>query len=282
MIISVDSTMVYRGMDIGSSKPSVETRLVIPHRLIDIRDPSDTYSAAQFRTDALREMAEITAAGKIPLLVGGTMLYFRALEHGLAPLPQANPVIRARLVAEAEQFGWAALHSRLAVLDPVLAQRIHPNDPQRIQRALEIIELTGQPPTKLFTASESSQLPYRLIKLVISPADRGGLHQRIAIRLAQMLEEGLVEEVEVLYNRKDLGLHTPALRAVGYRQAWKYLTGELDLPTMRERAIIATRQLARRQLTWLRSEPVVQWFESTDPNLVTRVLCVLEQTKMDG
>lgn len=281
-IISVDSTMVYRGMDIGSAKPSIETRLATPHRLIDIRDPSDAYSAAQFRADALHEMSEITTAGQIPLLVGGTMLYFRALEHGLTPLPQADPVVRARLAAEAEQQGWAGLHSRLTMLDPVLARRIHPNDPQRIQRALEIIELTGQPPTELFATGIASSLPYHLIKLVISPADRTLLHQRIATRLIRMLEEGLVEEVEVLYNRGDLGLQTPALRAVGYRQVWQYLSGTINFATMQERAIVATRQLARRQLTWLRPEPVTQWFESTDPDLVVQVLRVLKQCGMGG
>ncbi|CAK0771154.1 tRNA dimethylallyltransferase [Gammaproteobacteria bacterium] len=279
-IISVDSTMVYRGMDIGSAKPSAAVRAITPHRLIDIRDPVDTYSAAQFRDDALREMADITAAGRIPLLVGGTMLYFRALERGLAPLPEANTEVRARLAAQAEQHGWAALHARLATLDPALALRIHPNDPQRIQRALEIIELTGRPPTELFALGEiqASGLPYHLIKLVISPADRTLLQQRIAARLIQMLGEGLVSEVEVLYNRKDLSLHTPALRAVGYRQVWEYLMGNIDFAKMQEQAIVATRQLARRQLTWLRAESVNQWFESTDPELTARTLRLLEQS----
>lgn len=276
-IISVDSTMVYRGMDIGSAKPNAAIRLQAPHRLIDIRDPVDTYSAAQFREDALREMADITATGRIPLLVGGTMLYFRALEWGLAPLPEADPAIRNRLAAEAEAHGWAALHARLATVDPQLAQRIHPNDPQRIQRALEIIELTGQPPTTIFANHQAPKLPYRLVKLVISPSDRAVLQQRIATRLLRMLAEGLVAEVEVLYNRKDLSRHTPALRAVGYRQVWQYLEGTINFAQMKEQAIVATRQLARRQLTWLRSEPVTQWLDSTDPDLKGQTLLLLEQ-----
>ena len=279
-IISVDSTMVYRGLDIGSAKPSAAVQALAPHRLIDIRDPADAYSAAQFRTDALRAMADIAAAGRVPLLVGGTMLYFRALEKGLAPLPSADPQVRAALAAEAEQLGWAALHTRLATLDPVLAARIHSNDPQRIQRALEIIALTGKPPTELFATSESPTLPYRLMKLIVSPADRGLLQQRIAVRFLQMLQEGLVREVEVLYNRGDLGLHMPALRAVGYRQVWEYLEGRIDFATMQTRAVVATRQLARRQLTWLRPEPADQRLESTDPTIVARVLQRLEQGRM--
>jgi tRNA dimethylallyltransferase len=274
--------MVYQGMDIGSAKPSMETRALIPHRLIDIRDPADPYSAAQFRKDAMREMADITARGRIPLLVGGTMLYFRALERGLAPLPEADPEIRARLAEEAKNLGWAALHSRLAMVDPVLAQRIHPNDPQRIQRALEIIELTGRPPSEIFASSKMSIFPYHLVKLVISPADRAILQQRIAARLTQMLAEGLVSEVEVLYNRADLDLHTPALRAVGYRQVWEYLSGTIDFVAMKERAIVVTRQLARRQLTWLRPEPVTQWLESTDSDLIARALRVVEQNGITG
>ncbi|CAK0758741.1 tRNA dimethylallyltransferase [Gammaproteobacteria bacterium] len=281
-IISVDSTMVYRGMDIGSAKPGPEVLAIAPHRLIDIHDPAEAYSAAQFRSDALREMEDITAAGRVPLLVGGTMLYFRALERGLAPLPEADPEVRARLATEAVHLGWAALHARLATLDPVLAQRIHPNDPQRIQRALEIIELTGRPPTELFASEAPQKLPYRLIKLVISPADRPLLQRRIAARFVRMLGEGLVGEVEVLYNRKDLGLHTPALRAVGYRQVWEHLAGSVDFATMQERAVVATRQLARRQLTWLRPEPATQWLESTDPGIVGQALRVLAQNGFPG
>lgn len=278
VIVNVDSTMVYRGMDIGSAKPSQAIRAQIPHRLIDIRDPADTYSAALFRNDALREMSEIIKTERIPLLVGGTMLYFRALEQGLAPLPAANPEIRAQLTAAAEQYGWAALHKCLANFDPILAQRIHPNDPQRIQRALEIIELTGRPPTELFAAAKNLALPYRLIKIIVSPADRSILQQRIASRLNKMLAEGLVSEVEVLYNRQDLSLATPALRAVGYRQVWEYLMGQINFNTMQERILIATRQLARRQLTWLRSESVNHWLESTDPDLVTQTLRVIAQS----
>ncbi len=276
-IISVDSTMVYRGMDIGAAKPCAAVQAVAPHRLIDIRDPADTYSAADFRVDALREMAHITALGRVPLLVGGTMLYFRALEHGLAALPKADPTVRAHLLEEAEQVGWAALHARLATIDPALAARIHRNDPQRIQRALEIVALTGKPPTELFAAAEHSPLPYRLLKLIVAPADRSLLQHRIAVRLTQMLQEGLVSEVELLYNRGDLSLRTPALRSVGYRQVWEYLAGDVGFATMQERAVVATRQLARRQLTWLRAESSTHWIESTDPAIATRALSIVEQ-----
>ncbi len=281
-VVSVDSTMVYRGMDIGSAKPDAAVRAIAPHRLIDIRDPTDTYSAAQFRTDALCEMADITASGRIPLLVGGTMLYFRVLEKGLSPLPAADPAVRAKLTAEAEALGWGVLHARLASIDPLLAQRIHENDPQRIQRALEIIALTGKAPTELFAAEESPGLPYRLLKLILSPADRGLLQRRIATRFVQMLREGLVGEVEFLYNRGDLDLCTPALRAVGYRQVWEYLAGHYDFATMQERALAATRQLARRQLTWLRPEPAAQWLESTDPEVVTQALRLVAQYQIAG
>ena len=271
-IISVDSTMVYRGMDIGSSKPARRLRQAVPHRLIDILDPAESYSAARFREDALREMASITAAGQIPLLVGGTGLYFRALERGLAPLPDANPAVRCRISQEAKIGGWGMLHARLATLDPPLAARIHPNDPQRIQRALEIIELTGRPITEIFAATTAARLPYRVLKLAVSPGERAILHQRIATRFSRMLAEGLVSEVELLYNRPDLGLHCPAVRAVGYRQIWEYLAGKLDYLTMQDQAIVATRQLARRQLTWLRTESAVQWINTQAPDYTKQAL----------
>ena len=279
-VISVDSTMVYRGMDIGSAKPSQVIQQETPHRLIDIRDPAEGYSAAQFRVDALAAMADITKAGRIPLLVGGTSLYFRALERGLTELPPADPRVRATIEAQARSQGWEALHQQLAVADPITAARIHPHDPQRIQRALEILALTGQPPSVLYATRETPKLPYQLTKLVLAPADRGLLHQRIAERFKQMLIEGLVPEVENLYNRADLGLDKPALRAVGYRQVWEYLDGITNYEAMMERAIAATRQLARRQLTWLRAETDVCWMESTDPKLLTEVLHVLEERKL--
>ena len=228
-IISVDSVMVYRGMDIGSAKPDSATLARAPHRLIDIRDPAEAYSAAQFREDALREMAEISGEGRFPLLVGGTMLYFRALLSGLSSLPSADAEIRTRLEAEAEVEGWASLHRRLAEVDAAAATRIHPNDPQRIQRALEVYELTGVPLSELQQQQQVDQaLPYRIIKLAVAPADRSILHQRIAQRIEQMLREGLVEEVESLRQRGDLHLDLPALRAVGYRQVWEFLDGDID------------------------------------------------------
>ncbi len=271
-IISVDSGMVYRGMDIGTAKPPPEVLTRAPHRLIDIRDPAEPYSAAQFCADALREMSEITQRGRIPLLVGGTMLYFRALEHGLSELPGADPALRARLAAEAERHGWAALHARLARLDPASAARIHPNDAQRIQRALEVCELHGGPMSELHRAAPRTPLPYRIRKIVLAPVERAALHERIGARFHDMLQRGFIEEVKTLNQRVDLSLNTPALRAVGYRQIWRHLHGEFNCEEMTKRAIIATRQLAKRQLTWLRTEPVVTWFDSLDANITAKVL----------
>ena len=272
-IISVDSVMVYRGMDIGSAKPDPDTLARAPHRLIDIRDPAEAYSAAQFREDALREMAGISAAGRIPLLVGGTMLYFRALLTGLSTLPSADAEIRTRLEAEAEAEGWASLHRRLTEVDAAAAVRIHPNDPQRIQRALEVYELTGIPLSELQQQQAIDQpLPYRIIKLAVAPADRGILHQRIAARFEGMLRSGLVEEVEGLRRRGDLHLDLPALRAVGYRQVWEFLEGDIDYTEMMERGIIATRQLAKRQFTWLRSEQALTLLDSLDGQLQDKAL----------
>ena len=278
-IISVDSVMVYRGMDIGSAKPDPETLARAPHRLIDIRDPADAYSAAQFRDDALREMAAITAAGRIPLLVGGTMLYFRALLTGLSILPSADAEIRARLEAEAEVEGWDSLHRRLAEVDTEAAARIHPHDPQRIQRALEVYELTGIPLSKLQQQKHVDQpLPYRIVKLAVAPSDRTVLHQRIAMRFEQMLDQGLIEEVEGLRKRGDLHLDLPALRAVGYRQVWEFLDGDIDYTEMKERGIIATRQLAKRQFTWLRAERALTILESLDKRLQDKALKYLDET----
>ncbi len=271
-IVSVDSVMVYREMDIGSAKPEPDVLARAPHRLIDFLDPAEPYSAARFREDALREIADIHAAGRIPLLVGGTMLYFRALFGGLSVLPPADLAVRARLEAEAASEGWAALHARLAVVDPEAAARIHPNDPQRIQRALEVHELTGVPLSELQRQTAGEAPPYRFVKLAVAPAERAILHQRIAERFRAMLAAGLVEEVERLFRRGDLHPALPSIRAVGYRQVWQYLAGELDYEAMVERGIIATRQLAKRQFTWLRSEPEAVWFDSLSADLFPAVL----------
>ncbi len=279
-IISVDSAMVYRGLDIGTAKPDAATRARAPHRLIDILDPSEPYSAARFRQDALAEIAAIHATGRIPLLVGGTGLYFRALERGLSRLPAADPLVRARLDREREQYGTSGLHERLVRLDPEAAARIHPNDPQRILRALEVFELTGQPLSKLQSAGGNETLPFRVVKLAIAPRDRGPLQQRIEHRFHAMLTLGLVDEVAGLRARGDLGLSLPALRAVGYRQVWQYLDGLLDYDIMVKRGIIATRQFAKRQLTWLRAEESLIWLDSTAPGLLDCAYHVLRERRL--
>lgn len=266
-IISVDSALVYKGMDIGSAKPDAATLAQAPHRLIDFLDPSQPYSAADFRADALREMADITASGRIPLLVGGTMLYFRALEYGLSELPPADQNIRTRLETEAAAHGWQALHDRLATIDPQAAARIHPNDPQRLQRALEVYELTGKSLTELQQAAWHDACPYQLFKIALIPADRAWLHARLAQRFGQMLKQGVIEEVRTLMARGDLGTHLPAIRAVGYRQIWDYLINEMDYNQMRDRAIVATRQLAKRQMTWLRSEEGISVYDPQELDL---------------
>ena len=271
-IISVDSALVYRGMDIGTAKPGADELAQAPHRLIDICEPFEAYSAARFREDALREMAGIVRMGRIPLLVGGTMLYFRALERGLSPLPEANPQLRERLGAEAAAKGWEWMHQRLAAVDPQAAQRIHPNDPQRIQRALEVWELTGQPISRLQQTRVGDRLPYRLLKLVRAPADRKQLHQRIEHRFQRMLEQGFEQEVRGLLDREDLTLEMPSLRAVGYRQMAHYLLGGYDRETMIERAAVATRQLAKRQFTWLRGEQDACWLDENEPPVLTQAL----------
>jgi tRNA dimethylallyltransferase len=275
-IISVDSALVYREMDIGTAKPSAKELAEAPHHLIDIIDPSETYSAAQFREDALRLMAEITQAGRIPLLVGGTMLYFRALQQGLSELPSADPEVRRHLEAEAEKIGWPALHARLSEIDPVSAQRIKPTDPQRIQRALEVFEMTGKPLSEFFAEQTATPLPYRVIKLIVADSDRVQLHERIALRFYHMLDKGFLEEVRKLYERGDLDIQMPSMRAVGYRQAWQYLNGELEYEEMAERGIIATRQLAKRQMTWLRSEEDAVWLDPLEGDIFSKVLKSLE------
>lgn len=260
-LISVDSALIYKGMDIGTAKPDDETLKRAPHRLINFLDPSERYSAADFRRDALREMADITAAGKIPVLVGGTMLYFRALENGLAEMPDADPEIRKRLAQEAQTHGWQSLHDRLASIDPESAKRIHPNDPQRLQRALEVFEISGDTMTALHQRASINAFPYRLLKTALIPSSREWLRQRAALRFDLMIEAGFMNEVKALYHRKDLYKDLPSIRCVGYRQAWEYLEGEVSYDKMRERAIIATRQLAKRQLTWLRSEKDITSFD---------------------
>ncbi|RAP59754.1 MULTISPECIES: tRNA (adenosine(37)-N6)-dimethylallyltransferase MiaA [Oleiagrimonas] len=253
-LISVDSALVYRGLDIGSAKPDAATLRRYPHALIDIRDPAQPYSAADFREDALLAMREATEQGRVPLLVGGTGLYFRALQHGLSPLPEADPGIRARLQAEAEREGWPALHARLRALDPQAAARIGPQDAQRLSRALEVIELSGQPLSTLQQGPSAPHFPWRVLKLALLPVDRTRLHARIAARVDGMLEAGLIEEVRCLRARGDLQPELPAIRAVGYRQTWQYLDSELPREELAERIVFATRQLAKRQTTWLRRE----------------------------
>jgi tRNA dimethylallyltransferase len=271
-IISVDSAMVYRGMDIGTAKPNRKILALAPHRLIDICDPHQPYSAAQFRQDALEAMAQVTANGRIPLLVGGTFLYFRALERGLSPLPSADESIRKKLVSQAQELGWDALHDKLKQIDPQAAQRIHRNDPQRIQRALEIYEITGESMSSLQKADCGQSLPYNVIKIGLMPASRAINKQHIESRFDSMLNSGFVAEVETLFQRQELNIDLPSVRAVGYRQIWQYLSGEFDYSTMRTKAIAATRQFAKRQFTWLRSVQVDAQFDGLDPDLFNLVL----------
>ncbi|PZW40972.1 tRNA (adenosine(37)-N6)-dimethylallyltransferase MiaA [Pseudomonas sp. URMO17WK12:I2] len=276
-LISVDSALVYRGMDIGTAKPDRATLDAFPHHLVDIRDPAEAYSAADFRRDALAAMADITARGRIPLLVGGTMLYYKALLEGLADMPGADAEVRAELEARAEREGLAALHAELQLVDPQSAARIHPNDPQRLVRALEVYRVSGTTMTQLRmqqseAASQDGGLPYTVAQLAIAPAQRQILHERIAQRFDLMLEQGFVAEVERLHRRGDLHGEMPSIRAVGYRQVWDHLEGRLSAAQMRERGIIATRQLAKRQFTWLRSWQNVQWLDSLDCDNLPRAL----------
>lgn len=270
-IISVDSALVYRDMNIGTAKPEPDILARAPHRLIDFLDPAEAYSAARFREDALREMHDIVQAGRIPLLVGGTMLYFRALLEGLAELPSADEELRAELLAEAQEKGWEAMHMQLASVDPEAAKRIHPNDPQRIQRALEVYRLTGTSLTEWQT-QPVEPLPYQAILIGLMPSDRAWLHERIALRFHRMLEQGLVDEVRALYQRGDLNIDMPSIRAVGYRQVWQYLQGEISYAEMVERGIIATRQLAKRQMTWLRSMQNIKIIDCINKDLADEVL----------
>ena len=271
-LISVDSALVYRHMDIGSAKPDRSTLARYTHHLVDIREPEEPYSAAEFRTDSLALMADITARGKIPLLVGGTMLYFKALQAGLAELPGADAAVRARIARLAEGFGWAAVHARLAEVDPVAAARIHVNDPQRLSRALEVYEISGQSLTALHAAQQTGVFAYDFTALAIVPPDRTALHEVIARRFRQMLAQGFVDEVRALRARPGLTVDLPAMRSVGYRQVWQHLDGRLSAAEMLDQGVIATRQLAKRQFTWLRSWPALQQIVSPD---VTQALKIL-------
>ncbi|SFX31264.1 tRNA (adenosine(37)-N6)-dimethylallyltransferase MiaA [Marinospirillum alkaliphilum] len=271
-IISVDSALVYRGMDIGAAKPDAATLARAPHRLIDIRDPAESYSAGDFRRDALQAMQDITAAGRVPLLVGGTSLYYQRLLAGDSNLPEADPQIRAVLEAELQQLGCPALHQRLAAIDPESAARIAPTDPQRTLRALELWQLTGKTRSQLWREQQPQAFGWRLLQLGLTPAERSTLHQRIAKRFANMLEQGFIEEVKALRARGDLHLGLPSMRAVGYRQVWQYLDGEFDYSTLLEKGIAATRQLAKRQLTWMRSWEKLHWLQSDHPELLPLTL----------
>ena len=270
-IVSVDSAQVFRYLDTGTGKPGREVLARAPHRLIDIRDPDERYSAAEFRDDAMSAIADIRAAGRVPLLVGGTGLYFRALDSGLAVLPPASPAVRAEIEGEASRAGWPAMHARLAGIDPASARRIHPNDPQRIERALEVHALTGRSMSELLARGRCGSLHGPVCRIVFEPADRSVLHRNIAARFMRMLAAGLIDEVRDLKRRWPLTERSASMRLVGYRQVWAYLDGRLPREEMTARAIAATRQLARRQLTWLRSDPTAVRIDCHAPDAVERV-----------
>lgn len=291
-LISVDSALVYQGLDIGSAKPSAGEQALAPHRLLDIRDPSEPYSASEFRDDALREIDDIIQQGKIPLLVGGTMMYFKALLEGFADLPEADQAIRKQIDTDANQYGWPYVHEQLRAVDPECADTIHPNHSQRISRALEVYRVSGQTMSAL-RAEQDRQADdltarYRVVQFAITPHDRGVLHERIARRFHKMIDEGFIDEVQGLHQRGDLHADLPAIRAVGYRQVWQYLDGELERDEMIERGIIATRQLAKRQLTWLRGWDQLNWVytdtESGETHkkttLINEILNFLPQTTL--
>jgi tRNA dimethylallyltransferase len=279
-IISVDSALVYRGMDIGTAKPTATERASAPHHLIDILDPLEAYSVMQFREDAIRLVGEITARGKLALLVGGTMLYFKGLKDGLDELPQADAAIRAALDAEEAQHGTPAMHAQLARIDPATAARLKPNDSQRIQRALEIYMLTGQPMSTLLAKAPKSDLPFDVLPIALEPSDRIVLHARIAARFDAMLQnDGLIAEVEALRARGDLHLGLPSMRCVGYRQTWEYLDGNYSFEELRERGIAATRQLAKRQLTWLRSMPERRIIDCLAPTATQQIHALVDRER---
>lgn len=270
-LISVDSALVYREMDIGTAKPTLEEQRCYPHALIDIREPLQNYSAADFYKDAIREIDEAHLKGQLPILVGGTMLYFKALLDGISVLPSANEALRAQISEEAQQQGWSVLHHQLAQFDPVSAERIHPNDPQRLMRAIEVYRLTGQSLTQL-TAIKRAPLPYRFYQFAMAPAERQILHHRIERRFDLMIEQGFEMEVNKLMRRGDLSLSLSSMRCVGYRQMWQYLSGEYDFEQMRLKALAATRQLAKRQLTWLRNWSDVCWLDSESTDVFNELL----------
>jgi tRNA dimethylallyltransferase len=275
-IVSVDSAQVYRGMDIGTAKPSGPERRTVPHHLIDILDPTESYSAAQFRSDAVRLIREITARGRIPLLVGGSMLYFKALREGLSELPESDATVRARIDTEAAGRGWPAMHAKLAEVDPETAARLKATDSQRIQRALEVFRVSGVPMSRLLGRKKSA-LPFRCIEIALVPSDRSELHRRIEGRFDSMLKRGLVEELRSLKRRHVLRPTLPSMRCVGYRQAWQYLDGEIGREELRDRGVFATRQLAKRQLTWLRTARDSQTFDCLAPDIASSAGAFLEQ-----
>lgn len=275
-IVSVDSAMIYRGMNIGTAKPDAELLSKYPHRLIDIRDPDEAYSAAEFRHDALALIEEIRAAGKIPLLTGGTMLYFHALKNGLASLPKADSAVRERILNQAQAEGWDAIHRRLAEVDPESAARLNPNDSQRLQRALEVYEVSGRTMTELWAEQEAQKPDFKIIPMAVMPTERSELHDRIAQRFDIMLDQGFVDEVKTLWDRGDLNLQMPSVRCVGYRQVWEYFAGTWDYDTMKFKGVVATRQLAKRQVTWLRSWENLAWMDTHDPKLLSNALKLIE------
>ena len=282
-IISVDSALVYRGMEIGTAKPDAATLARAPHHLIDVIDPTEAYSAGRFKQDALALMADITARGHVPLLVGGTMLYFKALKGGLDELPRADPVLRAELEARAAKEGWPALHVELARLDPETATRLKPNDSQRIQRALELCLTTGGPMSDLLgKAGPSDTLPYELLEIALVPSDRAWLHDRINRRFDLMLAEGLVEDLQKLRQRFPLHPGLPSVRCVGYRQAWQFLEGEIDAPQLAAQGKAATRQLAKRQLTWLRGWEGAVGLDCQAPDLISQAVALVERRLRAG
>ena len=274
-IISVDSALIYKDMDIGTAKPTKEELAAVPHHLIDIIDPSMTYSVSQFRADAERLIAEIIGRGHLPVLVGGTMMYFNALIKGLSTLPASNACIRADIEEQATEKGWAAMHAQLALIDPLCAQRIHPNDPQRITRALEVYQISGRPMSAL-QAESSGPIPYTIAQFAIAPQERSVLHERIELRFQQMLEQNFEAEVSALMARQDLLEDLPSMRCVGYRQMWQYLSGQMSRSDMFERGVIATRQLAKRQVTWLRSWDDVTWLDTFAINNVEMILKLIK------
>jgi tRNA dimethylallyltransferase len=277
-IISVDSAMIYQGMDIGTGKPKSNELKMVPHALIDILDPKESYSAAQFCHDAYALMEQSINNKRIPMLVGGTMMYFNSLQQGLSTLPQANPQVRDALLKEGQQHGWKYLHDRLHQLDPIAAQHIHPNDPQRIQRALEVITITGRPFAQQLINKTELLKDWQIQKIVLAPTTRAQLHDFIALRFMQMLEQGFIEEVELLYKRNDLYIGLPSIRSVGYRQIWQYLAGQYTKQEMIDKSIVATRQLAKRQFTWLRKWTDLVWLDNTKQDLVASFL--LEVNKL--